>query len=254
MSLQKQISLHADSLTDMEKNLLHNIIENKGKFEYETFTIALISNTFNVSKTSVHRLTKKLEYSSFLHFKDEFFLRFRINEDMVIEKNSEVDLLLDTFHAVQESITPKMIHELIEAKRITIYGMGMNSFIGKMFQIKLQLLGKHVEQYDDSRYMRVSARNLKENEDIVIVLSRSGRPPELLEAVVKISLKKIYILLITEQHGSPLESLATEVLYTSHSPDSDSDIDTRLNSHIAMNVIMKKFIEENKKGQGYYVE
>ena len=155
MSLQKQISLHAYNLTDMEKNFLHNIIENKEKFEYKTFTIALLSDTFNVSKTSVHRLTKKLEYSSFLHFKDEFFLRFRINEDMIIEKNSDVDLLLDTFHAVQESITEEMIKELIMAKRITIYGMGMNSFIGKMFQIKLQLLGKHVEQYDDSRYMRV---------------------------------------------------------------------------------------------------
>lgn len=59
MSLQKQISIHIHSLTFMEKELLRNLLDNFESFEYRYFTIENIADRFNVSKTSVHRFTKK---------------------------------------------------------------------------------------------------------------------------------------------------------------------------------------------------
>ena len=65
MGLRKQISIHAYTLTDMEKQLLRNLLDYSEEFEYESFTIEALAKRFNVSKTSVHRFTQKLGYESF---------------------------------------------------------------------------------------------------------------------------------------------------------------------------------------------
>lgn len=116
-----------------------------------------------------------------------------------------------------------------------------------MYQIKLQLFGKTVEQFDDSRYMRLSAKTLNADEDLVFVLSRSGKPPEILEAVVEANLRKVDIVLITEEPNSPIGSLASKIIQTSYSHDSDEAIDTRINAHIVLDVLMNRFIEYQEK-------
>lgn len=98
--------------------------------------------------------------------------------------------MIENYHIVNKSITNEILEKLIKSKRIIIYGMGMSSYIGKMFQVKLLLYGMNSEQYDDSRFMRISAANLNPEEDVVLVLSRSGKPPELLEAIVTAKTKK----------------------------------------------------------------
>ncbi|TLG72744.1 MurR/RpiR family transcriptional regulator [Culicoidibacter larvae] len=247
MSLQKQISLHASTLTHMERKLLTDLLDNREQFDFNTCTIIKIAETFNVSKTSVHRLTQKLGYTNFLYFKNDYFLREQFHEPS-IEKNDYVDMLLHTYQAVTEAATEEIIGKMIQCDKITIYGMGMSNFLGKMFQIKLQLLGKTAEQYDDSRFMRLSARALKPESDMLFVLSRSGNPPEVLEAVVEASLRGIDIILITEVPDSPIGNLATQIIYTSHSKDTDADIDTRLNAHIAMDILINKYVQAVTKG------
>lgn len=247
MSLQKQISIHIHSLTFMEKELLRNLLDNFESFEYRHFTIENIADRFNVSKTSVHRFTKKLGYDSFTYFKDDFFGRVVQDEVFAYTRIPYVDMLTHTYELATKTITDDIVKKMINSKRITIYGMGMSNFLGKMFQIKLQLYGKTAEQYDDSRFMRLSARALVPKEDVLFVLSRSGRPPEIVEAVVEASLRKIDIILITEVPDSPIGMMATHIIQTSQSKDLDNDIDTRLNAHIAMDLLMARFIEFREK-------
>ena len=248
MSLQKNISEHVLKLTEMEKELLNELLLHRESFAYETFTVMYMAEFFNVSKTSAHRLTQKLGYQNFTHFKDAYFLKDpTTTETIPPNQDSYTEMLLHSYNAVKNSDLSEIVAKMVAAQKITIYGMGMSNFLGKIFQIKLQLIGKQTEQFDDSRFMRVSARYLDASKDILFVLSRSGRPPELIEAVVEANLKKIPIVLITEVADSPLAQLATYVIQTAHATDTDSDMDTRLNAHIAMDVIITEYIAWAKK-------
>lgn len=247
MSLQRKISIHAHKLTTMEEHLLRKLIESKDDLNWQDFTIEYLAEKFSVSKTSVHRFTQKLGYSSFLYFKEDYFYTQSNNNIDLRSKNHYVETLAHNYELVNQSISQEIIQKMMAAKRIIIYGMGMSKFLGQMFQIKLQLYGKAVEQYDDSRYMRVSARSLNPKTDLVFVLSRSGRPPELIEAIVEASLLKVDIILISETLDSPLANMANHIIQTAPSSDPDGAIDTRLNTHSALDILTNKFIEFKEK-------
>ena len=248
MNLNKRISLNAKHLTKLEKDLLQGLLEGKSKFTYKKFTISNIAKEFLVSNTSVHRLSEKLGYDSFIQFKDDYFKK---NENEIdessIKDNDFVNLMIDTYSLVSESINDEIIDKMNSCKKINIYGMGMSNYLGKIFQIKLQLLGIPAEQHDDSRFMRLSSRILKKEDDLVIILSRSGETPELLEVLVEANLREIDVVLITETRGSTFERMCKYKIYTGCTQDSDADIDTRLNFHIAMDMLIKRFIEKYKK-------
>ncbi|CEP42337.1 RpiR family transcriptional regulator [[Clostridium] sordellii] len=248
MNLNKRISLNAKHLTKLEKDLLQGLLEGKSKFTYKKFTISNIAKEFLVSNTSVHRLSEKLGYDSFIQFKDDYFKK---NENEIdessVKDNDFVNLMIDTYSLVSESINDEIIDKMNSCKKINIYGMGMSNYLGKIFQIKLQLLGIPAEQHDDSRFMRLSSRILKKEDDLVIILSRSGETPELLEVLVEANLREIDVALITETRGSTFERMCKYKIYTGCTQDSDADIDTRLNFHIAMDMLIKRFIEKYKK-------
>lgn len=244
MKLHRRISENTKYLTKLEKELLQLLLENKKIFTYDTFTIANISEKFSISSTSVHRLSKKLRYKSFIQFKDEYFEKDKSEEvEVKLEDSHFVELMLDTYKLVKQSNINEIVDKMISCKKITLYGMGMSNYLGKIFQIKLQLLGIPAEQHDDSRFMRLSSKILNKDEDLVFMLSRSGETGELLEVLVETNLRGVDVVLITESRNSTFEKLCKYVVYTGFTQDLDSNIDTRLNFHIAMDYIIKRFVE-----------
>lgn len=141
MSLHKAISINAKHLTNMEKELLKALLESKYEFTSKTFTIVNIAEKFSVSNTSIHRLSKKLGYASFLNFKDDYFKRYIEEEKIDKERDSFVEMMIDTYNLVSECPYDEIVIKMLSCKKITIYGMGMSNYLGKIFQIKLQLLG-----------------------------------------------------------------------------------------------------------------
>ena len=248
-NLSFNISTHSASLTAMEKAMIQELIKKRYLFTYQSFTLANIAETLNVSSTSLHRLSKKLGYASFTLLKEDYF---EITEDHSSHTYpSDYRMMLaNTYDMVERTITDEMITLLVQAKNIIIYGMGMSSFLGKMFQIKLQLMGISTQQYDDSRYMRVSSKQLNANEDVIVLLSRSGKPPELIEVMVEANKRNVASILITETPDSPLAGMARYVIYTANVNDCDDAIDTRVHVHIAMDLIVNACALELKKRNG----
>lgn len=246
-NLSLAISTHIHELSAMEKEMVQQIMKNRSLFTYKSFTIANIAEQLNVSSTSLHRVSKKLGYESFTLFKEDYFAKQEMDQQEENEHHDYLDMLSTTYRLVKRGISNEMIEQLASARRITIYGMGMSSYLAKMFQIKLQLAGILCEQYDDSRYMRISSQNLRPQEDMIIILSRSGRPPELVETITAANALKVPSILITEQESSPLSGMATYVLYTAYTSDSDQSLDTRVTTHIAMDVLIRSLLKEKKK-------
>lgn len=244
MKLHRKISENTKYLTKLEKNLLQLMLENKNLFTYDTFTIARIAEEFSISSTSVHRLSKKLGYKSFIQFKDDYFKKNKEDNTNIRDDDQQfVSLMIDTYKFIKQANIDEIVDKMMECKKITLYGMGMSNYLSKIFQIKLQLLGIPAEQHDDSRFMRLSSRILQKDQDLVFILSRSGETPELLEVLVETKLRGIDVVLITESRNSTFEKFCKYIVYTAYTNDLDSNIDTRLNFHIAMDYIIRKFIE-----------
>lgn len=242
------LASHSSCLTAMEQAIVRKLLKNKDKLSYDHFTIAYLAEFLNVSTTSLHRLSKKLGYTSFKLMKEDFFKTGQ--EDIEHHQSYDyLNMISSTYQLVDKSINDDMLNDLLQAKKITIYGMGMSSFIARIFQIKLQLLGILVEQYDDSRFMKLSSQKLCKYDDVIIVLSRSGCPPELIQVMSETSHKGITSILITEARQSPLKELATYVIQTTYSVDDDYEIDTRINVHIAMDILIQKFLVLMKEEQ-----
>lgn len=240
-NLSLQISTHSNQLTKLEKDMIQELVKKRHLFTFDSFTIANIAQTLNVSSTSLHRLSKKLGYHSFTLFKEDYFKKAQ--EKTVIEAQSDyLSMLTTTFQLVQDGIQEDMLEAMVNAEKITIYGMGMHSLLGKMYQIKLELLGISVQQYDDSRYMRLSSKNLRAKKDVIIILSRSGMPPELIEAMVEANKSEVTSILISEAHGSALDGMATHHIYVAPMEDQDENINTRINTHIAMDLLLDQFV------------
>lgn len=246
-NLSLAISTHVNDLSAMEKEMVQEIMRQRSLFTYKTFTIANISEQLNVSSTSLHRLSKKLGYESFTLFKEDYFARQEVHPYVEEEHQDYLDMITTTYRLVKEHLKDTMIQQLAQAERITIYGMGMSNYLAKMFQIKLQLAGITCEQYDDSRYMRISSQNLKQGKDMIIILSRSGRPPELVETITSANAANVSSILITEREGTPLSGMATYVIYTAFVQDSDQNLDSRTNTHIAMDLLIQALLKEKKK-------
>ncbi len=245
MNLHKRISINTKYLTKLEKNLLQLLLENKNLFKYENFTISKISEKFSVSSTSVHRLSKKLGYKSFIQFKDDYFEKNKQTYTSIKSKDYQfVGFMIDTYELIKQANINEIVEKMMNCKKIIFYGMGMSNYLSKIFQIKLQLLGIQSEQYDDSRFMRLSSKILEKDKDLVFILSRSGETPELLEVLVETNLKGIDVVLITESRNSTFEKFCKYIVYTAYTNDLDSNIDTRLNFHIAMDYIIRKFVEK----------
>ncbi len=241
-----RVSLFASNLTKMEKEMINNLFELQSTLSYDKFTIATLSEALNVSSTSLHRISKKLGYSSFILFKEDFFTN-AIGQSNVEKNKESLRLSIDnTLELVEQTLTKDIIECISSAQKITVYGMGINSLIAKIFQLKLQLSGFIVDQFDDSRFMRLSAKNLKKDEDVIIILSRSGNPPELIEVMKQAILNNVATILITETIGSILEDMATYIIRTGSSADDDSSIDTRIPAHIAVDIIANRLLEKQE--------
>ena len=241
------VAKFSNSLTEMEKDIVQYLLKNKSKFSFHTFTIVNVAKELNVSTTSLHRLTKKLGYSSFTLLKEDYFLNME-EENTEEDTDNYLSMISSTEQIVRNSIQDEMLNAMHKASRITLYGMGMSRYICEIFQIKLRLLGIPTEQYDDSRFMKLSTQILEPKKDVIIILSRSGETPELIEVLMDATQRNVESILITESRGTVLESLSTYVVYTSYAVDTNDDIDTRINAHIAMDVIMKAYKKYIREG------
>ena len=114
MKLHRRISENSKYLTKLEKELLQLLLENSTLFTYDSFTIANISEKFSVSNTSVHRLSKKLGYKSFIQFKDEYFEKDKQEDESILmpEDKEFIENMLDTYKLVKQSNIDEIVSKL----------------------------------------------------------------------------------------------------------------------------------------------
>ncbi|MCI1856519.1 MAG: HTH domain-containing protein, partial [Sporolactobacillus sp.] len=141
MSLIKNFQIYGDSLTELETECFNKLLGFNDLAP--SLTISSLAQALNVSTTTVFRMVKKLNYKTFMAFRDDL-LYHRHDEYSVDEKKvgtlnlmeREIQDTLDMLHNVDIS---KAIKQIRGARSVMICSSGMNKYVAKILAVKLSL-------------------------------------------------------------------------------------------------------------------
>ena len=143
-------------------------------------------------------------------------------EDSMIELGSKVlsntaSAILQVRNQINRETIDKAIELLNNANRVEFIAVGHYSAIARDAQYKFLRLGVASGACDEPRLQLLAVNVLKAG-DVVVIMSSSGRVPELLEVAVQAKQRGATVLAITSSH-SPLARNADVTLIVDHVED-----------------------------------
>lgn len=224
MSCLLKIAEMRSILTDTEK-ILADYVEkyNQKVINYSVHTLAEETKT---STAAVVRFSQKLGYVGFRELKLDLVGDLKkkpkklntlldINDDIptLVEKvrQSNLQTINSTYTLLDRQEVERVLDKLLQCKTLYLLGLGSSGIICEEFQHKLLRIGKHTEFIEDELLQLAVFPNIS-NEDLVIIISSSGKPNKLKKMAKWFQQKDITTAVITSAKNSDLAKLCTHVL------------------------------------------
>ncbi|MEO1771541.1 MULTISPECIES: MurR/RpiR family transcriptional regulator [Enterococcus] len=218
MTLEQLINEHHGLLNENDEYVLGFITRNMEKSIKQT--VSELARQANVSDSTIIRLTKKLGFKGYGEF------RYFLKEEYVRNQKTRVDmsdlfqptiLLEDVQVTIKLFEDDKSVEDIYEAirrsKRIFAYATGhgqrmmLNEFARCMWN-----LGIYIIIVPEKNELKLISNDITD-EDLLFVVSLSGRLNTLEEIVRKIQLKGTQLISVTRFGQNKLASLADTSLY-----------------------------------------
>ncbi|MBA3310903.1 MAG: MurR/RpiR family transcriptional regulator [Nocardioidaceae bacterium] len=135
--------------------------------------------------------------------------------DQVVEKIAFADAraVEETAQQLDIDALHQVVDALVAARRIDIYGVGANAFVGLDFQQKLHRIGRVAFAWGDPHVALTSAALLGPD-DVAVGISHSGATQDTIDALAQARRNKVTTVAVTNFPRSPLASIADHVLTT----------------------------------------
>ena len=219
---------YKENLSMAERAVLDYLIENKAVLK--DFYVEKIAQAAYASPASVVRMCKKLGYKGFKDFKIDFILsnaKIEIPEskeynDVILSKNSNYgkSVIQNNIRILEETLKihdPVALHKaaesIMKARRVFIFGKGSSFLVCKDLEMKLRRINKLAIAQGESHEQLVDASFLNQN-DVVVLISNSGKTPEIVRTALLVKEKKAKIISIVKIGSSFLADLSDIILYT----------------------------------------
>lgn len=247
-------------LSDTEKRIAHFIIENKKSIK--DMGISTISKKTQSSNSTVSRLISKLGYSGFGEFK-AMISREDNGQNLADAKEEQVtEIISGYYNQLTQSASEllnvddvsRIVKGINQANQVLICGIGNSGLTAIEFKYRLTRMGINADALTDPHMMLMRTALLSEN-DVVIIISNSGKTPAILKTCQMAADLSVPIYAITNHKHTPLIEYADIALYTSHksSIHDDKFINSQLVSHFVLDVMSyvllqdKEYLDKRKK-------
>ncbi|MGX4667646.1 MurR/RpiR family transcriptional regulator [Cerasibacillus sp. JNUCC 74] len=248
MRLEKVINENYEKLNENDLHVLKYILSHKDTC-YD-LSINELADVCFASRSSIHRLTKKLGFSGYSEFK--VFLKWEEelqhqggNFSEVLE--NDIATTLKNLKSVDFDSISKKIYE---ADRIYIHGTGTAQLmcasecqrLFSMVQIFMIIIHDQVE-FDTMLPM------MKSN-DLVIIISLSGDTPSMLPNIKQLNAKGIDVITITNLKNNKLAQMSPQNIYATTTPEMTKkgvEIVSFVPFYIVIEKMYRKFIEYCEK-------
>lgn len=211
-----QIRMRLPQLTPLERRVIEAIISRTDLTEQTS--LKEIAQENNVSEAMIVKITKKLNFTGFRHFRSSLIY---YNESEVAGLHAEIEpgdtseqLLAKVFRtsiqAIEETMSILDISEfnraadlIFKARHIDLYAVGGSATVARDLAHKLLKIGIKSSVYDDAHIMLMSAAVLSDD-DVVIAISHSGAT-RAVNAPVKLAARNgAKVIVVTNYAESPI--------------------------------------------------
>lgn len=272
MSVIDRINTIQDKFTSKEKKINKFIMANLDRIMYmNTYEIAEECDT---SQASVVRFAKKLGYSGFPELKVDFGkevgrreAKDKISftyEDMsesgeIFENiknviNINTRIIEDTYSSIDVKVIEKAVKAIKKARKIMIVGAGYSGIIAKDLEYKLLELGINVIFQNDFHTLLTIMPTLNE-EDILFVISQSGRTTDIYCLAKEAKKRKIKIIAVTQTSDNPIKELADIQITTVVEKNNfrSTSLYSRISQLTIIDIIYVSLISSDKKLAEKYI-
>ena len=225
-SLISVINKNYGTYTITEKKIAKVILNHQHKIK--KLSIRELSEFCKVSASTITRFCRKIGYNSFIDFR----LAIPDTPKQKVKSSSIMDTVsayyMKSLKQSMELIDLKMIErinkDIKEKKIVYIWGLGSSGRTSSEFEQTLTRMGILVRSVTDSHMLLLSATQIRED-DLVIIISISGRSREVLKAVSLLN-SEATVAAITSDVNSPLAKKSDYYIQIS---------DIRINNHYFVN-------------------
>ena len=259
MGVLIKINSMLDNISSTEKKVGEYILENPDKIkDLNTYELANITKT---SQATVVRFAKRLGFKGFPAFKLESHVNImheEIKPDDSFEiigrkiSNENITAISDTYEVTDFTELEKAVVMLSKARKIMLAGIGFSGIVAKDFYYKLLELGKHAMIEVDT-HMQLSCLSTMGEDDVLFVISHSGKTMEMYNVVKVAKSKGITVIAMTSIAPNPIRDLADIRLNTveMNSNFRSTALSPRISQLTVIDMLYVKMMLENKNMQDY---
>lgn len=215
VSIIPMIEAKYETFTSVEKIIADFFINNTKDMD---FRAKYITSLLHVSEASLSRFAKKMGYRGYREFIYQYQPALQYEKPQVEEPSIEVlnayqELLSKTYNLISEEQITRIAQQMLEKKRIFIYGLGSSGLAAIEVSLRLLRMGLDVEAVTEIHTMIMN--EVRVHKDcLTIGITLSGATREVLDALVAAKEKGATTILITSNHSSQFTSQFDEVVLT----------------------------------------
>ncbi|HBO37914.1 MAG TPA: transcriptional regulator [Pasteurellaceae bacterium] len=225
LSLIPSIRMKREGMTDTEKKVVDWLLDST-KFSPQT-SLNTVAESLSVSESLIVKVAKLLNFSGFRDLRQQITSSLTTNKIETIEfstQDSIQDLIDKVFNISLQTIAEgrailnvdvleQAAQCFFKAKNRDLYAAGGSNSICDDIAHKFLRIGIRCNAFRDIHLMMMSASLLTEN-DVVLVVSHSGRTVDLLKVVNEARTNGAKIICITHSDVSPIAALSDFVICT----------------------------------------
>lgn len=220
MDIEARARAYSRNLSETDREILSYILEHKE--EVTKLGIVELSQLVHASKSSIIRLTKKLEFKGFSEMK--FYLEQSMDKQQVSSYSEQTLMQLQkqdleqTNRLIQQTDFTDIIYAMYQAETIYCYGTGFSqkNSLSELSQA-MMYKGKRILTFPAKREFDMNMP-LISRKDLVIFVSLSGETDAIKENIDMLTLRKIPTISITNLIQNYLSDKAMYNLFYSASP------------------------------------
>lgn len=270
MGIIIKLNAMKNQLTSIEKKIAEYILEDPERIK--KLTTYEIAKNCDTSQASIVRFSKKLGFSGFPDFK------LSLSQDIGNRKaESHVNIMheelksTDSFEIIGKKVATentravnntyeitdfneleKAVQAINSARKIMLAGVGFSGIVARDLYFKLMELGK-VASFENDSHMQLSYLSTMNENDILFVISHSGKTLELFNLTKVAKNKGIKIITLTSVANNPIRELG-DIRLSTVEMKSDfraTALSPRISQLTVIDMIYIKLMLENENLQDY---
>ena len=270
MGIIIKLNAMKNQLTSIEKKIAEYILEDPERIK--NLTTYEIAKNCDTSQASIVRFSKKLGFSGFPDFK------LSLSQDIGNRKaESHVNIMheelksTDSFEIIGKKVATentravnntyeitdfneleKAVQAINSARKIMLAGVGFSGIVARDLYFKLMELGK-VASFENDSHMQLSYLSTMNENDILFVISHSGKTLELFNLTKVAKNKGIKIITLTSVANNPIRELG-DIRLSTVEMKSDfraTALSPRISQLTVIDMIYIKLLLENENLQDY---